>query len=161
MEWFWRRSDVLAAAVFVAGAAIGASQGYAFMTQYEDHLSRDLGLARARVTEIKTGLRYKLMSDVVRSELETAAQTRLDQLNIAHTAIAGAGITKPYAFMRYREPTLVAETRRDFVPRLPQSAGSIIVTVLAALIGFLAYEVVKFPVLMLARPKQRKFRRRG
>ena len=161
MEWIWRKIDVLAAAVFVAGAAITASQGHAYMVQYEEHLSRDLAQARVRVTDIKTGLRYKLMSDVVRTELEAAAQSRFDQLNVAHAAIAGAGVTKPYAFARYREPGLIAETRRDFVPRLPRSAGGILIAVLAGLLGFVAYEILKFPVALLARPRQRKFRRRG
>jgi hypothetical protein len=153
---------VLVAAAFVAAASIAASQGHAFMTQYQERLSRDLEQARARVNEIKTGLRYKLMSDVVRTELETTAQTRFDHLNVAHTAIAGSGaITKPYALMRYREPRLVAETERTFVPRVPRDAGGIFYAVLGALIGFLAYEVLKFPVGLVARPRTRKFRKRS
>jgi hypothetical protein len=160
VEWFWSKIDGLIAAVFVAVAAIAASQGHTFMTQYEERLSRDLAQAQARLNEVKTGLRYKLMSDVVRSELETTAQTRFDQLNVAYTAIAGASITKPYAVIRHREPRLVAETERTFVPRLPTGAGGVFYAVLGALIGFLAYEIVKFPVALLARPRQRKFRRR-
>lgn len=161
MEWVWHKVDVLVAAVFVAGTSIAASQGHAFMTQYQERLGRDLEQARARVNEVKTGLRYKLMSDVVRTELETTAQTRFDQLNTAHSAIAGAGITKPYALMRHREPTLMAETERGFVPRPPRGAGGIFYATLGALIGFLVYEVLKFPLELLARPRQRKFRRRG
>lgn len=162
VEWVWRKIDVLVAAVFVAGAAIGASQGHAFMTQYQERLSRDLEQARARVNEIKTGLRYKLMSDVVRQELEAAAQTRFDRLNIAHTAIASAGpVLKPYALMRHREPQLMAETNDGFVPRVPRDGGGIFYTILGALVGFAVYEILKFPVTMVARPRQRKFRRRG
>jgi hypothetical protein len=161
VEWLLRKADVLIAAVFVAAAAVGASQGHAFMTQYEERLARDLGQARARVSEIRTGLRYKLMSDVVRGDLEAAAQTRFDRLNIAYSAIAGAGVTKPYALARYREPRLVAETEGAFVPRLPRDTAGVLYTVLGALLGFLAYEIVKFPVVLSARPRQRKFRRRG
>jgi hypothetical protein len=161
VEWVWRKIDVLVAAAFVAFASITASQGHIFMTQYEERLSRDLEQARARVNEIKTGLRYKLMSDVVRTELETTAQTRFDQLNVAHTAIAGSGaIIKPYALMRYREPQLVAETERNFVPRVPRDAGAIFYAVLGALLGFVVYEVLKFPLGLIARPRQRKFRKR-
>ena len=161
MDWVWRKIDVLVAATFVAGASIAASQGHAFMTQYQERLSRDLEQARARVNEIKTGLRYKLMSDIVRTELETTAQARFDQFNVAHTAIAGSGaITKPYMLMRYREPRLIAETERAFVARVPRDAGGIVYAVLGALLGFLAYEVLKFPVGLLARPRTRKFRRR-
>jgi hypothetical protein len=162
VEWVWRKVDVLVAAVFVAGSSIAASQGHAFMTQYEERLGRDLEQARTRVNEIKTGLRYRLMSDVVRTELETTAQTRFEQLNTAHTAIAGAGpVTKPYALMRHREPTLMAETERGFVPRPPRGAGGVFYAALGALIGFLVYEVLKFPLGLLARPRQRKFRKRG
>ncbi len=161
MEWVWRKIDVLAAAVFIAGASVAASQGHAFMTQYQERLSRDLEQARARADEIKTGLRYKLMSDIVRAELEATAQARFDQLNTAHSAIAGAGmITKPLALARHREPHLVAETKRDFVPRAPRDASGIIYAVLGVALGFLAYEILKAPVGLLARPRQRKFRRR-
>lgn len=161
MEWFWRKFDVLIAAVFVAAGAIGASQGHAFMTQYQERLSRDLEQARARVNEVKTGLRYKLMSDVVRTELETTAQTRFDQLNIAHTAIASSGvILKPYALLRHREPERMAETERGFVPRTPRDAGGIFYTALGALLSFVLYEILKFPVMFVAEPRQRKFRRR-
>lgn len=161
MDWVWRKIDVLLAAAFVAGASIAASQGYAFMTQYEERLSRDLEQARARVNEINTGLRYKLMSDAVRTELETTAQARFDQLSAAHTAVAGAGaITKPYVLLRHREPRLLAETERSFVPRVPRNAGGIFYAVLGALLGFAAYEILKFPAGLLARPRHRKFRRR-
>jgi hypothetical protein len=162
VDWFWRKIDVLVAAAFVAVGAIGASQGYAFMTQYEERLSRDLEQARSRVTEIKTGLRYRLMSDIVRTELETTAQTRFDQLNAAHGAISGAGaIIKPYALMRYREPRLLAETETGFTPRLPGGGGGLFYAVLGALLAFATYEIIKFPVMMLAQPRTRKFRRRG
>ncbi|MGE4062601.1 MAG: DUF2937 family protein [Rhodospirillaceae bacterium] len=162
MEWFWRKVDVLIAAIFVAGMAVAASQGHAFMSQYEERLTRDLEQARARLNEVKTGLRYKLMSDVVRTELETTAQTRFNQLEAAHDAIAGSwAIAKPYALMRHREERLVAETERGFIPRMPRDAGGIFYTVFGALLGFVAYEIVRLPVTLLARPRQRKFRRRS
>lgn len=162
MDWLWRKVDVLAAALFVAAAAIAASQGHAFMTQYQERLSRDLELARARVNEVKTGLRYKLMSEMVRGELETTAQTRFDRLNTAHNAIVDSNaLIKPYGLLRHREPERMAETGRAFVPRLPREASGIFYTLLGAVIGFLAYEVIKFPVALLVRPRQRKFRRRS
>lgn len=162
VTWVWRKADVLAAALFVAGAAIAGSQCHAFLEQYQERLARDHGQAKARIEEIKTGLRYKLMNDAVRTELETAAQTRFDQLNAAHIAIASAGaLARPFAFVRHREPGLLAETERGFVPRMPQRAGAIFYTALGALVGFTVYELVKFPVMLLARPRQRKFRRRG
>lgn len=160
MEWVWRKIDVLVAAVFVAAGAIGASQGHAFMIQYEEHLGRDLEQARGRLAEVKTGLRYKLMSEVVRAELEATAQTRFDQLNIAHTSIAGASIIKPYALARHEEPALLAETERNFVPRLPNTPGGIFSAILGAVIAFAIYEILKLPLSLLAQPRQRKFRRR-
>jgi hypothetical protein len=161
VEWVWRRIDVLIAAVFVAVSAVAASQGHVFMAQYEERLARDLAQARARVDEIETGLRYKLMSETVRAELAASAQARFDQVDVAHTAIAGAGLLKPIALARHRTPELIAETERGFVPRMPRAAGAILATVLGALLGFLAYEIVKLPVTVLTRPRQRKFRRRS
>ncbi len=160
MDWVWRKVDVLIAAAFVSVAALGASQGHAFMTQYQERLGRDLEHARVRLNDVKTGLRYKLMSDIVRAELEATAQARFDQLNTAHTAISGAHVIKPYALARHKEERLMEETRRGFVARLPQGPGGIIYAVIGALIGFAVYEVIKFPVALLARPRQRKFRRR-
>ncbi len=161
VDWVWRKVDVLIAAVFVSVAALGASQGHAFMTQYQERLGRDLAQARVRLNDVQTGLRYKLMSDVVRAELEATAQTRFDHLNTAHSAIAGAGVTKPYALARYKEDRLIAETERGFVPRLPQSFAGVFYALLGALAGFAVYEAVKFPVVLIARPRQRKFRRRA
>lgn len=160
MEWVWRKVDVLVAAAFVAAGAIGASQGHAFMIQYEEHLGRDLAQARSRLNDVKTGLRYKLMSEVVRGELEATAQTHFDQLNVAHTSIAGSSILKPYALVRHQEPVLLAETERTFVPRLPTTIGGIFFAVLGAVIAFAIYEVIKLPVELVVRPRQRKFRRR-
>lgn len=160
MDWVLRKVDVLIAAVFVSAAALGASQGYAFMTQYEQRLGRDLEQAGARLNEVRTGLRYKLMSDVVRAELEATAQARFDQLNTAHTAISGASIIKPYALARHKEERLMEETQRGFVASLPHGPGGITYAIIGAVIGFAIYEAIKFPVALLARPRQRKFRRR-
>jgi hypothetical protein len=40
--------------------------------------------------------------------------------------------------------------------------GSIAFTIIGMIVGFAAYEVVKFPVVLLLRePRRRKFRKRG
>jgi len=162
VEWIWRKVDILIAAVFVAVAAIGASQSHAYMVQYQERLSRDLSIARDRLQDIKTGLRYKLMSDVVRTELEANAQARFEQLDGAHSSIAGANvITKPFALLRHQDPALMADTGKTFVPRLPRSSGGIVYSALGVVLGFALYEALKFPVLFLARDsRRRKFRRR-
>lgn len=160
MDWVWRKIDVLIAAAFVSAAALGASQSHAFMTQYEERLGRELEQARVRLNEVKTGLRYKLMSDIVRAELEATAQSRFDQLNTAHTVISGASIIKPYALARHKEERLMEETRRGFVASLPQGPGGIIYAIVGAVVGFAIYEIIKLPVMLLVRPRQRKFRRR-
>lgn len=162
MEWVWRKIDVLIAAVFVAVAAVAASQGHAFMDQYEERLSRDLGQARTRVEELATGLRYKLMSDAVRTDLAAAAQERLARLDAAHDAIAGAfAVTRPFALIRHRDPALLAETRAGFVPRLPRGVDGALYAAVGALAGFALYEVLKLPLSILLRePRRRKFRRR-
>lgn len=163
MEWLGQKIDVLIAAIFVAVAAVAASQGHAFLAQYQDRLAGDLGLARAHLEDVKTGLRYKLMSDVVRKELEDTAQARFDALSAAQSAFQTSGdLTRPWAFFRHRDQALVAETAEDFVPRLPQGSGAHLYVAVGALAGFVFYEILKLPLIFLVRePRRRKFRRRS
>lgn len=163
MDWVWHKIDVLIAAIFVAVAAVTASQGHVFMSQYQARLGHDLQAARAQVADIRTGLRYKLMSDVVRTDLENTAQTRLREVNTAHTAIAEAGtVTRPFAFIRHRDPALMTATGQNFVPALPRDGSAVFYAFIGALIGFAIYEILKFPLALLLRePRRRRFRRKG
>ena len=75
---------------------------------------------------------------------------------------SAAFFARPFAFLRHTDPAMVATTWRDFVPALPTNTGSIAYIAAGMILGFLAYEIVKLPVITLVQePRRRKFRRRG
>ena len=163
MEWIARKLDALIAAIFVGVAAIAASQAQVFMVQYVQRLGGHLDEARAQLTSVETGLRYKLMSDAVRGELQADARHRVDVLQKSYDSIAHANVfAKPLALVRHPDMTLVTGTWHDFVPALPVTPESLAYVMIGVFAGFLVYEILKFPVVLLLRePRRRKFRRRA
>lgn len=163
MEWIARKLDAFLGAVVVAVAGIAASQAHAFLIQYVQRLGGHLDEAKAHLNNVQHGLRYQLMSETVRKELEADAQQRVNELQNAYHAIAEADvITKPFALLRHADPTMLAGTWHDFVPALPVTTDSIFYVVMAMVLGFVLYEIVKLPVvLLLQEPRRRKFRRRA
>ncbi len=163
MEWFARKLDAFLAAIVIAAAAVAASQSQAFIIQYTQRLGGHLEEARAHLSTVQTGLRYRLMSDTVRGELETDAKHRASELQAAYDSIAKANsFAKPVALIRHADPTMLQGTWRDFVPALPMTSESAVYVIVGMVLGFLLYEIVKVPVVLIARgPSRRKFRRRG
>ncbi|MBX7198444.1 MAG: DUF2937 family protein [Rhodospirillaceae bacterium] len=163
MEWLAHKLDTFLAAVVIAAMAIAACQSQAFIIQYLSRQSAQLAAAKAELTGIETGLRYQLMSDTVRKEIETGARTRAEALQASYDSVAGGNLfAQPLLLARGGDPTLMDTTWRNFVPALPMTPGSIAFTVVGMVIGFVIYEVVKFPFALLIRePKRRKFRKRG
>ncbi len=163
MEWIGRKLDAFLGAMVVAAAAIAASQAHAFLIQYVQRLGGHLDEAKAHLDNVQHGLRYQLMSDTVRKELEDEASKRVAELQNAYHAIADADVvTKPFALLRHADPNMLAGTWHDFVPALPATTDSIFYIVIAMVLGFAVYEIVKLPVvLLLQEPRRRKFRRRA
>jgi hypothetical protein len=163
VAWIWRKLDSFIGGTVIAAAGVTASQAQAFLVQYVQRLGGHLDEAKMHLNNVQHGLRYQLMSDTVRKELETEAKTRVAALQDAYHAIADSNVfVKPFALLRYGDPILMAGTWRDFVPALSASADSIIYIIMAMILGFLVYELVKLPVVALAQePRRRKFRRRG
>ncbi len=163
MEWIARKVDAFIGAVVIGAAGIAASQAHAFLIQYVQRLGGHLDEARAHLNNVQNGLRYRLMSDTVRKELEAEASRRVAELQDAYHAIAdGNVVLKPFALLHHADPTMLAGTWHDFVPALPATTDSIFYVVIAMILGFMVYEIVKLPVvLLLQEPRRRKFRRRG
>jgi hypothetical protein len=162
LEWIARKIDTLLAAVVIALAAVAASQSQAFIVQYTQRLGGHLDEARAHLSQVQTGLRYRLMSDTVRGELETDAKHRTAELQAAYDSIAKANsFAKPVALIRHADPTMLRGTWRDFVPALPLTPESFVYVLVGMLLGFIVYEVVKAPFALVLSPRRRKFRKRG
>ena len=162
MEWIAHKLDTFLAAVVIAVAAIAAWQGQAFMSEYLHRLDGQLTEARSQVTAIQTGLRYKLMSDTVRKEIETTATARAATLQASYDTVAKTNLfTRPIALARHGDPVLLDSTWRSFATSSALSQDAIAYAVIAMVLGFIAYEVVKLPLLLLLQPKKRRFRRRA
>lgn len=146
----------------MAVAGIAASQAQAFMVQYAQRLGVALDEAKRQLTAVTTGLRYQLMSEAVQKELQAEAQARVKALQDAYQAIVESNVVvKPFMLLRHADPVMIEGTWRDFVPMLPTSSDSIVYVAMAMILGFLFYEFVKLPILLVAEPRQRKFRKRG
>jgi hypothetical protein len=163
MSWFLQKLDAFLAAAVIALTAAVASQGQAFVVQYLQRAGGHLDEARSHLADVQTGLRYRVMGETVRGELEVDAKARVAVLTRAYESVKNANVfVRPLAILRNGEADIVAGTRRDFVPALPLDADSITYTFIGAVAGFILYEIVRLPVLLLARePRRRKFRKRG
>ena len=162
VDWFFRKLDTFLGALVVAASGVAASQAQAFIVQYIQRLGGALDEANLVLNNVQHGLRYQLMSDTVRKELEADASRRVNELQSAHSAIADASVlAKPFQLLRHADPVMVAGTWRDFTPMLPANADGIAYIIVAMILGFVVYEIVKLPVVLLLEPRQRKFRRRG
>lgn len=163
MEWIAHKLDTFLAAVVIAAVAIAACQSQAFIIQYLSRQSSQLAAAKVELANVETGLRYKLMSDTVRKEIETDARTRAQALQASYDSVAHGNLfARPLILARTGDRNLMEATWRGFVPALPVTLGSMVFTVVGMVIGFLIYEAIKFSfALLLREPKRRKFRRRG
>lgn len=163
MEWIAHKLDTFLAAVVIAVIAIGACQSQAFIIQYLHRLNGQLGAAKVELAGIETGLRYKLMSETVRKEIEATARGRAQALQGSYDSLAHTPLfVRPLVMARSGDRSLMETTWRGFVPALPVTPGSVAFTIVGMVIGFLIYEAVKFPfVLLIREPKKRKFRKRG
>ncbi len=163
MEWVAHKLDTFLAAVVIAVMAVAACQSQVFIMQYLSRQSAQLAVAKAELAGIETGLRYKLMSDTVRQEIETGARTRAQALQSSYDSAARGNLfIRPLILARSGDRALMETTWRGFVPALPMTPGSIAFTIAGMVLGFAIYEVVKFPfALLLREPKRRKFRKRG
>lgn len=162
MDWFWQKFDGFLGAVVIAASGVAASQAQAFMVQYVQRLGGARDEAKLVLGNVQNGLRYRLMSDTVRKELEADASRRVGELQNAYHAIADASfVAQPFQLLRHADPIMVAGTWRDFTPMLPANADGIAYVIAAMILGFAIYEVVKLPIVLVAEPRQRKFKRRG
>lgn len=162
MDWFLSAIDRLIAAIWVATFAIVASQADPFAAQYSARTAQHLSLAEAHLSDVQTGVRYQTMAANVRADLEAKAQQELAQWQRTHDAVANTmPLLKPIALWRTAHGPTLDATWRSFVPALPVTTWGIIDTILGLLIGFLVYEAVKWPLVLLfqARPR-RRFKKR-
>jgi len=162
-DWLWQKLDIFLAAVVVAVAGMAACQGHEVMVQYTQRLGAQVNEAREHLADVQGGLRYRVMGETARAELEADARKKFNSLKQAEDAFVHANvITRPLILASHRDNPTLASAWHGFTPTLPLTAGSAFYAFLGMLGGFAIYEIVKFPVMLLVRePRRRKFRRRG
>jgi hypothetical protein len=102
------------------------------------------------------------MGDTVRAEHQAEAKSRFDKLKRALDTVARApALIRPLALAKDHDAETLAKTRAEFQPAMPATVGAAAYALFGALIGFVIYEIVKLPVLIVREPKRRRFRRRG
>jgi hypothetical protein len=163
MDWLWSRIDRLLGAAAVAAGALGGSQLHPILTQYIAHAAENLAKAQAHLLAVQTGLKYQVMAESVRGELLTEANQAVAVLKTIHDPVALANmVTKPFVLWRRADPALFDTTLDRLVPALPASGEAIVYTVAGALLGFVLYELLRWPVVvMLTEPPKRRFRRKS
>src|ERR1700722_8200199 len=107
MSWFLQKLDIFLAAAVIALTAAAASQGQAFIVQYIQRAGGHLDEARAHLEDVQTGLRYRVMGDTVRSELEVDAKARVAVLTRAYESVKTANVfMRPVQILRTGEPEI-------------------------------------------------------
>ncbi|MDX2222533.1 MAG: hypothetical protein SFV21_07285 [Rhodospirillaceae bacterium] len=162
MTWLWERIDRLLCAVAVAFGAAMAAQLDPLATQFLARTGPWVAAAEAHLADVRTGLKYQVMADTVRRDLERAAEAELSRRRALHDPVARAGpVGRPLALLRVRGQAPMAETWASFVPALPRGAGATVYAVIGLVLGFLAYEALRWPVMKLVvDPPKRRFKRR-
>jgi hypothetical protein len=166
VTWLWERIDRLLCAVAVAFGAVMAAQLDPLATQYLARSGPWVAAAEAHLADVRTGLKYQVMAATVRRDLEREAEAELARRRDLHDPIARAGVIgRPLGLLRVRGQAPAAEiwteTVAAFVPALPRGTDATVYAVIGLLLGFLAYEAVRWPVMKLVvDPPKRRFKRR-
>lgn len=161
LDWLTDKLDRLFAALWIAAFGIMAAQIEPLATQYMARSAAQLAKAEAHLGNVQTGLRYQTMAEVTRGELETVARQTLAEARAAHEAVAAPSpLLRPIALWRWADRTMRDETMTAFVPAVPMTTWAVTYTVLGVLIGFAAYELVKWLVVGLLRSPRRRLKKR-
>jgi hypothetical protein len=162
LTWFSDIFDRLLAGLCIAALACLAAQIPPFTTQYLARSGAELNRAQSRLADAQTGLRTQTMAEQVRAEVISDAEQKLAMAQTAHDALAKTTpLLYPLAIWRWAKPDVRAATWNAFIPALPTTFWSTLFCSLGALLGFVLYELLKWPVTTLLRAPRRRFRKRG
>ena len=161
MTWVLHKIDMVIGACITSAAAMVASQMQAVIDQYLQRLGGHLDEAKLNLDRIENGVRYQTMSETVRSELETDATIRVNELQSAYDAISQSGlIVQPFSFFRYADGTILNAMLVDFVPAIPLSTSALSYSVAGIFIGLIAYKIAKLPLVFVTnQSRRRRFRK--
>ena len=132
--------------------ALSASQFLAFVQQYRQRLGGHLDEASRNLSQVESGTLYQSLDVASRQAVAAEVTARVDTLTVADAALRDAGLfVRPYAFARHFDSDIAAATLTDFQPALPLDIASLSYAGMGLLLGWLIYELVRSPVVALAR----------
>lgn len=154
MEWLLEKADRLGGTIFAAIAGVVASQFQAFVQAYLQRLGGHLDEARRMARELDA---RGTAGDAAPAEQVTAMlQQRIGELESATRAIEQANpYLKPFAFFTHMDTDIAAAAGANFVPALPLDAPGIIYALAGAVLGWVVWELVKWPATAILSGRDR------
>lgn len=152
MTWLARRADSLIGTVLSAVVGLAALQVPAFIRQYLQRLGGHADEARRQAEAIATNDLYQTLEPAARQALLTASEARLAALEAARDAIATAGpFTRTPEFFLNLNADIARAALTDFAPALPLEAAALVHGLIGLLIGWILYDLVKWPLRLAGR----------
>jgi hypothetical protein len=159
MNWFGRKLDSLAGAVFAGTFGAALSQFDIFVQQYLQRLGGHADEAARNFATIIESDRYRDFAPASRQILIDDARARVEDLQAAVNALANADLLhRPLAFARHFDHEIAARTLEQFRPALPIDLAGLTFAACGVVLGLIVYELVKAPVgVALWRRRKRRF----
>ena len=149
MGWLLEKTDRLVGTIFAAAAGVAASQFQAFVLAYLQRLGGHLDEARRMARELD--LRRSAGEAAPSEQVTSMLQQRIAELETAIRAIEQANpYLKPVAFFMHMDTEIAAAAAVNFTPALPLNAPSAIYAFAGAVLGWIVWELAKWPVTALA-----------
>ncbi len=145
MGWILEKADRLAGTIFAAFVGVAASQLQAFVQAYLQRLGGHLDEARRMAREL--GKPGGATGDAAPSEQVTVMlEQRIAELESAIRAIEQANpYLKPIAFFTHMDAEIAAAAGANFVPALPLDAPGVTYALAGAVLGWIVWELFKWP----------------
>jgi hypothetical protein len=149
MNWFTRKLDSLAGAVFAGVFGASASQFDIFVQQYLQRLGGHADEAQRNLTAIVEGERYRDFAPAARQVLLDDARGRVEELQAALQALSDSELLmRPFTFIAHLDREIVARTFEQFRPALPLDLAGIVFAVYGVVVGLIVYELLKAPIAL-------------
>lgn len=150
MNWLLGRLDRLIGTVIGAFSGLAASQTQAYIQAYLQRLGGHIDEARATYQKLQTGEFLPGTDGPAQERIAAAFGRRADDLTQAYSAIANADVfERPWQFIAHMDRAIAEATLTSFTPALPLDTASLVFALAGVVLGWLLYEVVKFPLRLV------------
>jgi hypothetical protein len=155
MYWIARKLDSLFGAAFAAVFGLATSQFLAFVQQYRQRLGGHFDEMQRTVEQVVSGAAFPNLASDARQQVAQDLTIRAGELQQADAAIRDATpLTRPWAFIQNVDLDIAMATLHDFQPALPLDLVSAVYGASGLLIGWLVWEIVRMPIVLLFTPSR-------